>query len=227
MKETESQKIAVVIGATGLVGSELINQLISSKEIKTIITLSRRPLKQSADKLQNHVIDFDDLGQYKDLIKGDLFFSCLGTTRKQAGSTAAQIKVDFEYQLKAAQIASENGIPHYLLVSSSGANANSSFAYMKMKGALEEQVKTLPFKRVSIFQPSLLLGNRTKARVGEFMAGMVMPTLCKIPGLHSYRPISGKQVASKMTEVALREGAALEYFVLNDVFPEKDDNLRR
>ena len=111
----------------------------------------------------------------KEPLKGDVLFSCLGTTKKQAGSIAAQRIVDFDYQLQIAQIAVENGVPHYLLVSSSGANAKSRAAYMKMKGELEEQVKALPFQRISIFQPSLLLGDRPESRFGEQLAALFMP----------------------------------------------------
>ena len=95
---------------------------------------------------------------------------------------------------------------------------------MKMKGELEEKVKTLPFKRISIFQPSLLVGEREESRFGESLAAHIMPALCQLPFLKKYRPIAGpiagKQVAQKMLEVALSEGKPQEYFVLEDVFPK-------
>ncbi|AMO54446.1 NADH dehydrogenase [Endozoicomonas montiporae] len=213
-------KTAVVVGATGLVGEELVKQLIRSDGFDKVVTVTRRSLDIESDKHQNHIINFEQLDQHADLIKGDMLFSCLGTTRKQAGSIAAQRRIDYDYQLQIAQLAAKNNVSHYLLVSSSGANAKSSAAYMKMKGELEEQVKQLPFKRVSIFQPSLLTGKRKETRTGEGIAAYIMPVLCKLTFLRKYRPITGKQVASKMLEVSLSKGKTLEYFVLDDVFPK-------
>ncbi|MCG8567659.1 MAG: NAD-dependent epimerase/dehydratase family protein, partial [Desulfobacterales bacterium] len=92
---------AIVIGATGLVGSSLVNQLAESKYFETIITITRRPSEHPSDKVVNEVVDFDQLEDHASLFKGDIFFSCLGTTLKRAGSIPAQRKVDFEYQLKA------------------------------------------------------------------------------------------------------------------------------
>lgn len=152
-------KIALVIGATGLVGSHLIEQLLNA-DYKKIITLTRRKSAHHSDKVINHVIDFDHLEQSESLFHADVLFSCLGTTKKIAGSIQKQRRVDVDYQLAAAQMAAKNGINHYVLVSSSGANPNSSSAYLKMKGELEHSVSTLPLKRISILQPSLLLGAR-------------------------------------------------------------------
>ena len=214
-------KTAVVVGATGLVGKELVEQLIHSDGFEKVVTITRRALEFASEKHNNHIIDFERLDQYSELFKGDALFSCLGTTKKQSGSIAAQRRIDHDYQLQVAQVAASNAIPHYLLVSSSGANAKSSAAYMKMKGELEDAVKQLPFKRISIFQPSLLLGNREKPRLGEGVAAYIMPLLCKLPFLQKYRPITGQQVACKMLDVSLSEGRQQEYFVLEDVFPKQ------
>ena len=213
-------KTAVVIGATGLVGKELVKQLILSDAFERVVTMTRRALELESDKHQNHLIDFEKLDRYSGLFKGDALFSCLGTTRKQAGSVAEQRRIDYDYQLQVAKIAARNDIPHYLLISSSGANAKSSAAYMKMKGELEDDVKELPFKRISIFQPSLLLGSRDKPRLGEGIAAYIMPVLCRMPFLRKYRPITGQQVARRMLEVSLSEGNSKEYFILEDVFPK-------
>ena len=125
-------KIALVIGATGLVGGHLVKQLTEATHISKVVTLTRRPITYHSDKVINHVINFDNLSQYSALFEADIVFSCLGTTKKTAGSVDAQRKVDFDYQLHAAQLAAKMGVEHYLLVSSSGANANSSSAYLKM-----------------------------------------------------------------------------------------------
>ena len=213
-------KTAIVIGATGLVGSALVNQLASAEHIDKVITLTRRPVSHTSAKVENHVVDFDHLEDNASLFKADFLFSCLGTTRSQAGSIAAQRLVDLEYQYKAAQLAAQNGVPHYLLVSSSGAKAESHNPYLKMKGELEQRIKLLPFKRISFFQPSLLMGPRKEFRLAEKLGGLLLPLIAFIPGLRRYRPIRGEQVAAKMRRVSQQPGEALEYFRLDDIFSQ-------
>lgn len=217
-KESGMGKTAIVIGSTGLVGSALVDQLVDARHIGKIITLTRRSSKHSSSKVSNQVVDFENLDQYTELFNADILFSCLGTTLKQAGSIAAQRKVDLDYQYKAAQLAANNGVDHYLLVSSSGANEQSNSSYLKMKGLLERKIKSLPFRRISIFQPSLLLGQRTDFRLGEKIASWVMSALCVIPWLRRYQPIMGEQVASKMVMVSQQTGRSRELFRLDDIF---------
>jgi uncharacterized protein YbjT (DUF2867 family) len=210
--------IAIVIGATGLVGRALVDQLAEAEHIGQVVTLTRRPAEHFSSKVYNQVVRFDQLEAHASLFAGDLLFSCLGTTRKQAGSIAAQRTVDLEYQYKAAQLAARQGVRHYLLVSSSGANANSSNAYLRMKGELEQRARSLPFGRISIFQPSLLLGQRAEARLGEQLWSRVLPVLCVLPGLRRFRPIRAEQVAAKMVRVSNSPGQPLEWFRLDEIF---------
>jgi len=210
--------IAIVIGATGLVGRALIDQLADADHVGKVITLTRRPAGHSCSKVHNQVVDFDHLEDYASSFRADLLFSCLGTTRKQAGSIAAQRKVDLDYQYKAAQLAADHGVRHYLLVSSSSANIDSSNPYLQMKGELEQRVQILPFNRISIFQPSLLLGQRAEFRMGEKLGSWILPVLCTIPGLRRFRPITGEQVAAKMIQVSRQPGPSLEWFRLDEIF---------
>lgn len=211
-------KTAVVLGATGLVGRALVDQLADAAHIGKVITLTRRSASHSSLKVFNQVVNFDHLEEWASLFRADFLFSCLGTTLKQAGSIAAQHKVDHDYQLKAAQLAVDNGVHHYLLVSSSGANAQSNNPYLKMKGELEQRIKVLPFERISIFQPSLLKGERTDFRLGEKLGGWVLPLLGFIPWLRRFRPIKGEQVAAKMVQISWQSGQALEWFRLDEIF---------
>jgi uncharacterized protein YbjT (DUF2867 family) len=209
---------AVVIGASGLVGSALVNKLVTAGHIDKVITLTRRSIIHPSTKVENHVVNFDRLEDASSLFKADFLFSCLGTTRAQAGSISAQRVVDLEYQFNAAQLAVQNGIPHYLLISSNGANAKSNNPYLKMKGELELRIQSLGFKRISIFQPSLLMGKRKELRVAEKIGGLLMPIFSFIPGLRRYRPIKGEQVAEKMLRVSQQSGEPLEYFRLDELF---------
>lgn len=212
-------KIAIVVGATGLIGAELVNQLVRAEHISSVRTVTRRRVKYTSEKVHNKVVDFEQLSDFSHLFEGDFLFSCLGTTLKQAGSLEAQRRVDLHYQLAAAALASEQGVDHYFLVSSSGANAKSLSPYLKMKGELEQGVANLAFNSISIFQPSLLLGERDVRRTGESLAANVMPLMCKFPGLKKYRPIYGAQVAEKMVQVSQAPRSGLERFVLDEVFP--------
>jgi uncharacterized protein YbjT (DUF2867 family) len=220
--EPDSESVpvtAIVIGATGVVGRALVDQLAAADHIGKVVSLTRRAVSHDNVKVDNHVVDFEQLHKHRELFQGDCLFSCLGTTRKQAGSIAAQRRVDLDYQLSAAQLAAEQGVKHYLLVSSSGANARSFSPYLKMKGELEQAVLGLSFERISLFRPSLLLGERSDSRVGEKLASQVLPGLCKLPGLAAYRPIRGDLVAAKMVEVSAEEGPVHQCFNLDEVFP--------
>lgn len=211
--------IAVVAGATGLVGRALTDQLGEAEHICKVVTLTRRPAPHASPKVDNRVVDFDRLENHASLFAADLLFSCLGTTRKQAGSVAARRKVDLDYQYRAAQLAADRGVRHYLLVSSSGAHVKSRNPYLQMKGELEEKVQHLPFARISIFQPSLLLGQRPEFRFGEKLGAVLLPMVCALPGLGRYRPIRGEDVAAKMVQVSRLPGPPREWFTLDEIFP--------
>lgn len=218
-------KTAIVIGATGLIGQFLVAKLSKSSHYKKIITITRRPASYESAKVENHVVNFDELSKHAQLFQGDVLFSCLGTTLKQAGSATAQRVIDFDYQIAAAILACENGIGHYALVSSSGANSQSRSAYLQMKGDLDDAIKTMPFRRLSIFKPSVLLGHRDHFRLGETIASVILPLICRLPGLTRYRPILGEEVAESMLLVDQSSGEGVTEFVLDDVFPNRITEL--
>lgn len=213
-------KTAIVLGATGLIGRNLVAQLTSHEAYSKVIAITRRPVEYDSEKVSNEVVNFECLNEFAHIFRADVLFSCLGTTKKQAGSYEAQRLVDVNYQLKVAQLAAQNNVKHYLLVSSSGANSKSNNPYFQMKGELEEQVIGLNFVRVSIFQPSLLLGERDHFRFGEAIGSYLMPVLKYLPLLKSYRPIEGREVAEKMVQVSLSADAGKELFKLDEVFSQ-------
>lgn len=218
MKRSQLNKTAIVIGATGVVGKEVVKYLTLSTHFDKVITLTRIKVEYPSSKVINYEIDFENISEFKDLINGSHLFSCLGTTKKQAGSIENQRIVDVNYQLKIAQLAVDNGIESYLLVSSFGANCKSKNAYSRMKGEIEESVKNLPFKQISIFRPSLLLGERKDKRIGETLGKYVLPIICSLPILKKYRPIHGKEVARKMISTAEKSQHGIETFSLDDLF---------
>ena len=131
---------AIVIGATGATGQAIVAQLLEDKAFNSVSVFVRRKPNIEHEKLIIHQIDFSRLEDFKDLIKGDVLFSALGTTLKEAGNKEKQYLVDFTYQYEFAKIASGNGINQYSLVSSAGANENSFFFYPKIKGKLETSI---------------------------------------------------------------------------------------
>ena len=213
-------KTAIVVGATGLVGRSVVQLLAQAAHIERVVTITRRPAEPLSAKVTNHVVDFTRLDDHASVFAGDFLFSCLGTTRKEAGSIDAQRTVDVDYQFAAARLAAANGVGHYLLVSSTGADAGTTNAYLRMKGELEQRVLQLPFQRISIFQPSILMGTRVHPRLAEQVGGFVLRGLRMMPGLRRYRPIRADQVAQKMVEVSSRPGPPREWFRLDEVFPD-------
>lgn len=211
-------KTALVIGATGLVGKQLIRQLLTDQRFNKVIVFGRRALGIADAKLEEHLINFDAPEEWQHLVKGDVFFSTLGTTLKQAGGQNAQYKVDYYYQYKFAEVAAQNGVPTYVLVSSSGASPDSVIFYSRMKGQLEEDVKKLGFKSIHIIQPGLLHGDREDSRFGEELAYKVMHFLDKMGVAGKYRPYEDRVVAQAMINAAAGAQPGVHTYTLNDVF---------
>lgn len=196
------KKTAVVIGATGLVGNQLVKLLTNLDEYEKIKIFSRRSTGFKNEKIEEHLVDFDELKSWENAVTGDVLFSALGTTIKQAGSKDAQYKVDFTYQYEVAKAAAENGVKQLVLISSLGANPKSSIFYSRIKGELDRAVKDLPFKTVGIVRPSALVGDRKEERAGEKTMIKVTDFFSKIfPFLKKYKPIDATIVAKAMVNI--------------------------
>jgi uncharacterized protein YbjT (DUF2867 family) len=211
-------KTALVIGATGLVGKQLVQQLLADDRFSRVVVFVRRTTGVQHPKVQEHLIDFDAVDSWKDLVRGDVLFSTLGTTIKKAGSQEAQYKIDYTYQYNFAKVAADNGVPAYVLVSSSGAKTTSRIFYSRMKGELEEAVKKLPFQYIRIIQPGLLAGEREEFRLGETIAYGISSVFKFIPGLDAYRPYHDTVVAKALINAALTEGEKIKIYTLRDIF---------
>ncbi len=199
---------AMVIGATGLVGKCLVRQLLVDPRYSSVVAFTRRATSVRDPKYHEHVIDFGQPESFAEWLRGDVLFSTLGTTRAQAGSVAAQRMVDYTYQFEVAKLAARNGVESYVLVSSRGANPSSLSAYLKMKGELERDVRSLGFSSLQILQPGPISGERAQPRFGEATAEAVLGVLNALGLFQSLRPINGEQLASAMRHAATLSGKA-------------------
>lgn len=195
---------AMVLGATGATGRDLVTQLLAHPAFASVSIFVRKKPDFEHQKLKVHEIDFSKLSNYKNLVVGDVLFSALGTTRKVAGSKANQYEVDYTYQYEFAKMASENGVNHYALVSSTGANKDAWFFYLKTKGALEEEIKKLPFKSIKIYQTPTLIRQADLLRPAEKRGIRILNTLNRFGILRSQKPLSVSVLAKKMIDEVLR-----------------------
>jgi uncharacterized protein YbjT (DUF2867 family) len=208
---SDTNKTALLVGATGLIGSQLLTKLLHSPFYSKVVVLTRRPLEIRNTKLTEIVFDFDrpDASQ----VIGDHVFCCLGTTIKKAGSREAFRKVDFEYPLKLARLAKLNGSEKYLIVTALGSDPGSGIFYNRVKGEIESELKSLDYDSLHILRPSLLLGDRQESRFGEKL-GEALATVFKpvmIGPLKKYRAIDSQKVANAM--IALARNAEKGIFV--------------
>jgi len=196
-------RIAIVAGASGLVGKELVYKLINSDQYRLIYILSRKKIGLVNDKIRELVIDFDKIDQLKFAEPVDDAFCTLGTTMKQAGSKDNFKKVDFEYVIALANLAKHSGASKFLVVSAMGANSKSAVFYNKVKGLTEEALMSIGFNQLVIFRPSLLLGDRHDKRFAEKLSGFLMKVFnFLIPD--NYKAIEAEKVADYMVKMALK-----------------------
>lgn len=192
-------KTAILLGATGLVGSHLLDQLLRDPRYGAVVVLVRRPLAAQHPKLRQETLDFDQPDPAK--IQGDDLFCALGTTLRKAGSKEAQYRIDCTYPYEIGRLAKANGVQQYLLVSAVDANAQSSNFYLKTKGDLEEKLRALEFETFVSARPSILYGNRGEFRLGERL-GIVLAKAFAFLIPKKYRGISAERVAAALIELA-------------------------
>lgn len=213
-------KTAILIGATGLVGGQCLQMLLDSPDYRRVIAVSRRPVPIEHRKLQRIETAFEQLDTALAKVKADDVFCCLGTTIKEAGTKAEFHKVDYGYALSFAHRMRVNGAKHFLLVSALGASPKSLVFYSKVKGLLEKDVTDLGYDHLSIFRPSLLVGERANQRFGESLGirltDIINPFLLgPLKNMHS---VNGKEVAAAMVACAQNsELNAVNVFHYNDM----------
>jgi len=196
---------ALVIGATGAVGKDLVGQLLADDAFEKVDIFVRRPGGWNSPKLNTHVVDFEKPEEWKDLVTGDVLFSCLGTTLKAAGGPAAQWKVDYTYQYEVARAARENGVPKYVLISSIGADSQSKIFYTRMKGELEDAVKQLGFPSCFILQPPSLI-RKGSDRFGEKAGVALLKAFNAVGLMRKWQPMPTESVAKAMIRLSKTAG---------------------
>lgn len=208
---------ALVIGATGATGKDLVKQLLNDNEFDEVDIFVRKPVDVQNDKLKVHVVNFENPDEWKDKVKGDVAFSCLGTTLKDAGSKEAQRKVDFDYQYQFAKAAKENDVDDYILVSSYGADPTSKIFYSKMKGELEEAVKQLHFTKITIFKPGML-ERKDSERTGEVLGSRIIKFANKLGLLESQKPLPTDILAKAMINSSKIKSNGYSSIKLGNIF---------
>ena len=198
----------LLLGATGLIGHHCLEGLLAAPGVTQLIAPTRRTLPNKDAKLVNLLVDFDRLDEYPELYDVDSIVCCLGTTMKQAGSRENFRKVDYQYCRDAAELGRAHRAKAFLLVSAIGASSSSPFFYSRVKGELEQKLRSLEYDLLSIYRPSMLLGDRSEFRFGEVLYSRITPLvdLFMRGPLKPYHAIEAKVVARAMVNEVLQLG---------------------
>lgn len=211
---------AIVLGASGLIGSNLVRVLIRDKSFDEVVLLVRKKLDISSSIVRQKIINFDLIEEYQDELYGNVIFSCPGTTRSQVSDYQEYRKIDFDYPKKIAEVAAKHGVEQFHVISSIGANKNSFSSYLKLKGELEEALKNIPFKSLHIYRPSFITGERAKERMSDKIVIPLMKfiNLVLSGSLKKYRSIEAHVIANAMIKKASEN--------LNGIFIYESDQIQ-
>lgn len=216
-----SEKIATIIGATGMIGSYLLEEILADDYFDAVRVVVRRPNEKKHPNLEVKLVDFSDTESLKLALDGsDTVFSCIGTTQKNTkGDHTLYRQIDFDIPLKAARLCKELGCEKFVIVSSVGANSHSNTFYLKLKGELENAIHHIGLRSVHIMQPSMLLGDRKEKRTGESLLQGSMKVLSGLLGgsYRKYRAIHGKTVAKAMLNAAKKGEAGFYRYTFDQL----------
>ena len=215
-------KKVMVLGSTGLIGSELVKILLKEENIEQVVCPVRKVKNLTNPKAKEIEIDFKNRDALNKLPEVEIIYCCLGTTIKKAGSKENFKFVDYELPLKFAQWGIKNNVHTYAIVTAMGADAKSFIFYNKVKGEVEQELRNLNFENLNIFRPSLLLGERDETRLGEKVAEKLFNLINPLMkgSLKKYAAIKGSDVAKAMV---LNNKKGLNIF-LSDEIQELADN---
>ena len=211
-------KQVTLFGATGLIGSYLLEFLLKDSDIHLINVVGRNPFHLQHDKINNIVIDFEDVSSISNSITGsEAVFVSIGTTMSKVNGDKIKYKsVDFDIIFNIANACKQKNINQFIYVSSLGANANSSNFYLRLKGEIDEAVAKLNLNSTSVFRPSVLLGKRNEFRPGEKIMQFVMPLLdFMIPS--NSKAIKAEDVAKSMLNTTKNYKSGLHIYQYNQI----------
>jgi uncharacterized protein YbjT (DUF2867 family) len=208
---------AIVIGATGATGKDLVNVLLQDADYTSVVVFVRHPTGIHHSKLLEIITDFDKLQSVSNQINGDALFSCLGTTLKAAGSKEKQWHIDYEIPLEFATIAKANGVSVLVLLSAYGSSATSKVFYSGLKGRLEDSIGGLAFNKYIIFRPGLLLRKNTD-RVGERISAGLLIFFNRLGILKKIRPLPTSLLAEKLAKAPKILSAGKHILSLDKIF---------
>ncbi len=215
------QQVAVVLGATGMIGHLLTQRLLKYPGFSKVRVLVRRPLPYEHPRLEVQVVDFDDTNDIQSKLgTGDCIFSCIGTTKSAVqNDEAAYWKIDHDIPVHTATLGKAAGFHTFLLISSVGANAKTTNFYLQLKGIVEQDILAENYRSTHIFRPSLLLGQREETRFGESLAQNVMKPLSflMIGALQKYKPVDAEDVAKAMIVAAQGQQDGKHIYEYDDI----------
>lgn len=209
----------LLTGATGLVGRLCLDLLLQDPYFTEVKVIVRRPLYQEHPKLKEFVTDFDKLNELSPDFQSDVTICCLGSTIKDAGSREQFMKIDHDYPFQIAKTAHLRGSRHFIVVSAIGAGKSSLFFYSRVKGMMEEDVKSIPFETISFFQPSLIDGERKEVRVMEQLSLKVSRPLGRllVGSLKKYKPIAAIDIAQAICHRAKNSLPGIYYYTRDEI----------
>lgn len=213
-----NNKKTLLLGASGLVGSALLNLLLRNEEVQEVKVLVRKSLKIKHPKLTQVVTNFEDLAAVEDQFERDQFiYCCIGTTMKKvSGNKNAYRKVDFNIPVGAARMAKRKGCAHFSLISAIGANPQSTNFYLNLKGQVEQEIEEMHLPSVGFYRPSFLIGDRPEFRLGEKIFGGVSRALSfLIPS--KYKPITASELAAGMIRLSFQKTAGTSVYFFADI----------
>ena len=195
------KKKAIILGATGLTGSHLLELLLDDPNYETVKVFTRRKLPNIHPKLEEHVIDLLELSNYADKFTADVVFCCIGTTKAKTPNKELYRAVDYGIPVEAAKLCKRNGMNSFIVISALGANAKSKVFYNRLKGEMERDVLAQQIEHTQLLQPSLIVGDRDEKRMGEDLSKKIMKVIgFLIPA--RYKMIEGKTIAKAMVQMA-------------------------
>lgn len=208
----------VILGASGLIGTELVKALLADPAFTHVRLLVRKILPVEHPRVEQLITDFSNMQDFKDKMgNGDVVFCCIGTTMKNVkGNKQLYYSIDHDIPIHAANFAHNHGFSQFALVSSVGAAKDAKNFYLHLKGTTEEDLKKFSFQAIHIFRPSMLLGDRNEKRTAEKIGQKIMKSI-KFIIPSKYKPVEARLVANAMKEAVKRPRSGTQVYHYREI----------